>query len=144
MLLNRIDAPTLAPAWIPSSLLTPSTSSSAYLASRSLAYDESAGLGLDTETTKDGNSSTSGSRRTRGGFSCALALVVVRTVCERIIAIEPTITEYDTVCGDGDCGLVMKAGATRVLADIVNDSSANQQCQQDSAVLCDRLADAIR
>ena len=30
--------------------------------------------------------------------------------------IEPELTKFDSVCGDGDCGIVMHKGASRVLA----------------------------
>lgn len=43
-------------------------------------------------------------------------LNVVRLVCNRIMAVEPQLSEYDAVCGDGDCGTVMKKGASAVLA----------------------------
>ena len=55
-----------------------------------------------------------------GGFPCQNAINVVKAVCQRIIDIEPKITEYDTICGDGDCGLVMKAGAIQILSDLIH------------------------
>lgn len=61
--------------------------------------------------------------------SCAVALVLAKQVCLKLIEIEPTLTKYDQICGDGDCGLVMKAGASKILADIysidVNDQEFN-------------------
>lgn len=36
---------------------------------------------------------------------------------------EPEITKYDTICGDGDCGLVLKKGAQGVLTLISNGFS---------------------
>ena len=39
-----------------------------------------------------------------------------------LIAAEPDITKYDTMVGDGDCGLCLKAGAEAVLAHLTNDS----------------------
>jgi len=42
---------------------------------------------------------------------------MTRAVCEVIIGLEPVLTEYDAICGDGDCGVVMRQGALRVLAD---------------------------
>lgn len=39
-------------------------------------------------------------------------------VCRRLVAMEPELTQYDAICGDGDCGVVMKKGATYVLNDL--------------------------
>ncbi|RKP35721.1 Dak1 domain-containing protein, partial [Dimargaris cristalligena] len=35
--------------------------------------------------------------------------------CRAVAAVEPLITRYDTVWGDGDCGLTLKSGATAIL-----------------------------
>jgi triose/dihydroxyacetone kinase / FAD-AMP lyase (cyclizing) len=42
-------------------------------------------------------------------FICAL-----KRACEAIVQAEPEITRMDTVAGDGDCGLTLKAGAEGV------------------------------
>lgn len=47
---------------------------------------------------------------------------------ERVIAAEPDVTRYDTVVGDGDCGIGLKRGAegkcsgpcTYLLLDVAN------------------------
>ncbi|KAG6902329.1 hypothetical protein C0995_001366 [Termitomyces sp. Mi166 len=39
----------------------------------------------------------------------------VKRACEALIAAEPEITRMDTIAGDGDCGLTLKAGAEAVL-----------------------------
>jgi len=39
----------------------------------------------------------------------------VISACESIIAAEPEITRYDTIAGDGDCGLTLKSGATGII-----------------------------
>ncbi|GAD95196.1 dihydroxyacetone kinase [Paecilomyces variotii No. 5] len=43
---------------------------------------------------------------------------------QRIIAAEPQVTHFDTIVGDGDCGIGLKRGAEAVLAKI-NDPSTN-------------------
>jgi len=43
---------------------------------------------------------------------------VAQRVCARITELEPLLTQYDAICGDGDCGIVMKKGALRVAADV--------------------------
>jgi dihydroxyacetone kinase len=40
-----------------------------------------------------------------------LAQKVVRAALDRVIAAEPDITNYDTIVGDGDCGIGLKRGA---------------------------------
>ncbi|KAF8074735.1 dihydroxyacetone kinase [Lyophyllum atratum] len=39
----------------------------------------------------------------------------VERACKAVIAAEPEITRMDTIAGDGDCGLTLKAGAEAVL-----------------------------
>jgi hypothetical protein len=45
--------------------------------------------------------------------------------CKEIIEAEPTITEYDTIVGDGDCGFTLRDGATRVLSFIEDKDLAS-------------------
>ena len=98
-ILDLIDYPTHAPAWVKSSVLTNNNND----ISQSIPYDENV-QHVDV----------------RGGFPCPSAITVVKAICEKIIEIESKITEYDTICGDGDCGLVMKAGALKILSDLKN------------------------
>jgi len=67
-------------------------------------------------------------------------LPVVRSavvaVCEHLVGMEPELTRCDAICGDGDCGIVMKKGAQRVLADV-------SEYSDDSAAFCDSLATSI-
>ncbi|KAI5451888.1 hypothetical protein NCC49_001190 [Naganishia albida] len=51
-----------------------------------------------------------------GVFQSAL-----RAACENVIAAEPEITQFDTIAGDGDCGLCLKAGAEEILSVLKND-----------------------
>ncbi|KAJ9114059.1 hypothetical protein QFC22_005879 [Naganishia vaughanmartiniae] len=39
----------------------------------------------------------------------------LRSACENVIQAEPEITHFDTIAGDGDCGLCLKAGAEEIL-----------------------------
>lgn len=41
----------------------------------------------------------------------ALAKKALTTALDRVIAAEPDITNYDTIVGDGDCGIGLKRGA---------------------------------
>ncbi|ORY92044.1 dhal domain-containing protein [Syncephalastrum racemosum] len=40
---------------------------------------------------------------------------LVRAAAQAVIAAEPEITSYDTILGDGDCGLTLKAAAAAIL-----------------------------
>lgn len=47
---------------------------------------------------------------------------VLASGLNRVIAAEPLVTRYDTIVGDGDCGIGLKRGAESVLS-LFNDSS---------------------
>lgn len=49
-------------------------------------------------------------------FSDSRVRKIIVAGCERVIKEEPTITEYDTVVGDGDCGYTLRDGAKQVLS----------------------------
>ncbi|KAJ1926058.1 Dihydroxyacetone kinase 2 [Tieghemiomyces parasiticus] len=42
--------------------------------------------------------------------------------CESAIEVEPTVTRYDTVWGDADCGLTLKSGATAIMDGFSKDA----------------------
>ncbi|KAK9236020.1 Dak1 domain-containing protein [Lipomyces kononenkoae] len=46
----------------------------------------------------------------------------VKFACEKVIAAEPLITQYDTVVGDGDCGYTMRRAAEAVLSFVTSSS----------------------
>ncbi|CAM1508244.1 Fc.00g050920.m01.CDS01 [Cosmosporella sp. VM-42] len=50
------------------------------------------------------------------------AKTALTNALERVIAAEPDITKYDTVVGDGDCGIGLKRGAEAVLKHIKEKS----------------------
>ncbi|KKK24084.1 dihydroxyacetone kinase (DakA) [Aspergillus rambellii] len=49
---------------------------------------------------------------------------VLGSALKRVIAAEPLITRYDTIVGDGDCGVGLKRGAEAILA-FLQDPSSN-------------------
>lgn len=55
---------------------------------------------------------------------------------ERLIAAEPDVTRYDTVVGDGDCGIGLKRGAEGILK--VLDSN-----QKDAALYLDAIISTV-
>ncbi|POW09114.1 hypothetical protein PSTT_07018 [Puccinia striiformis] len=48
----------------------------------------------------------------------ALFIKAVQSACKALISAEPEITKYDTIAGDGDCGLTLKSGAEGILTAI--------------------------
>lgn len=56
-------------------------------------------------------------------FSGSQVRKIITAGCERVIKEEPTITEYDTIVGDGDCGYTLRDGAKQVLAFISTPSA---------------------
>ena len=102
--LSLLDAPTAAPAWIPSAPLDAISDAD----SRTIRCAESAAAAQISLVAC-------------GLTGPSAVWEVTRAVCEVIIGLEPVLTEYDAICGDGDCGVVMRQGALRVLADAVGD-----------------------
>ncbi|KAJ7439972.1 dihydroxyacetone kinase [Mycena latifolia] len=48
----------------------------------------------------------------------AAFLAALQRACAALVAAEPEITRMDTIAGDGDCGLTLKAGAQGVMREI--------------------------
>lgn len=113
--LRCLDKETTAPAWVPSAVLdTPRQHEIPYKPS---AFAE----------------------KVSGGAPVLGASVILQVVCDKLVALEPQLTEYDTVCGDGDCGIVMKAGAKGVLADM----ALHKGNEGDAATFCTGIADSV-
>ncbi len=112
----RLDTIVTAPAW---QNMKPLRIEDGVVATASIDYSHSA------------------SSRPEGGPQVGTTISsIVRAVCESLISLEPELTRCDTICGDGDCGLVMKKGAQRILADCPGYPA-------DSAGFCASLADSI-
>jgi triose/dihydroxyacetone kinase / FAD-AMP lyase (cyclizing) len=111
----RIDSVTTAPAWRPSATLSEKPKCN------HVAYD---GASFKTQI--------------NGGLTwdVAYANSITSAICAKLIELEPELTRCDAICGDGDCGLVMKKGAQHIL-------SAIDGFGTDSASYCDALADAV-
>ena len=59
---------------------------------------------------------------------------VLRPALERLIAAEPEVTKYDTVVGDGDCGVGLKRGAEAILNSI--EEVASDEIMEAFARIC--------
>ena len=53
-------------------------------------------------------------------FSDSQVRARIASGCRALITSEPTITDYDTIVGDGDCGYTLRDGAKNVLAFIAD------------------------
>mmetsp|Transcript_2428 Transcript_2428/g.2548 ORF Transcript_2428/g.2548 Transcript_2428/m.2548 type:complete len:600 (-) Transcript_2428:136-1935(-) len=122
LFLNYLDSTTTASAWIPCSPLPYENT----LKDQEISY----------------NSTINENTKISGGFLCINALHVIKSIVQRIIIMEPDLTKYDMICGDGDCGITMRAGAEKIL-EYVNQDDMQGGGPIDSAQLCDGLGNAI-
>ncbi|KAK4554293.1 dihydroxyacetone kinase Dak1 [Recurvomyces mirabilis] len=68
----------------------------------------------------------------------AVATKALKGALERVIKAEPDITHYDTVVGDGDCGIGLKRGAEGVLSHI-----DGAQQQKDAGLYLDKIISIV-
>ncbi|KAL0261980.1 hypothetical protein SLS55_003415 [Diplodia seriata] len=59
--------------------------------------------------------------------------------CAALIVAEPTITHYDTIVGDGDCGMTLRDGAQKVLSFIEGADLSGRNLPRVLAALVDDL-----
>lgn len=118
-LLDLLDAPAEASGW--ATAIKSSTWANPPTASRD------AGAGASLKAKPSGLS-----------IDAAAAEKALKAALEKVIAAEPEITRYDTVVGDGDCGIGLKRGAEGILAQL-----PKQQGEKDAAVYMDGLAGVV-
>ena len=117
LLRSRLDAITNAPAW---QNVAPLNIENGKVTTASIDYKNDDATTLPTGGQEVGE----------------LVPLIVKEVCQSLIDLEPELTRCDAICGDGDCGLVMKKGARRILLDLPSYSSK-------SAAFCSCLANSI-
>lgn len=89
--------------------------------------------------TRDGDSGAAGENKPCGiQLDPAVATKALKSALERVIKAEPEVTRYDTVVGDGDCGIGLKRGAEGVLHYI---NSAPDQT--DAALYLDKIIGVV-
>lgn len=64
---------------------------------------------------------------------------VLKTALDRVVAAEPDVTRYDTVVGDGDCGIGLRRGAEGILELI----SAGKLDIKDAAIFLNRIIGSV-
>lgn len=116
-LLQYLDAATVAPAWKASSVLND------VVAKQIIAYSQQEEKVVVPAA----------------GPPCPFGNTVLSAICTTIVANEGLLTEYDSKCGDGDCGIVMKAACTHILS-VITSTSLDVS---SSSSLCVGLADAV-
>ncbi|KAK8032442.1 hypothetical protein PG990_002176 [Apiospora arundinis] len=68
------------------------------------------------EATRDDNTALGGETKSSGlNIDAALMKETLTAGLQAVIAAEPDVTRYDTVVGDGDCGIGLKRGAEGIL-----------------------------
>jgi dihydroxyacetone kinase len=68
----------------------------------------------------------------------ALAAKALKAALKKVIDAEPEITKYDTVVGDGDCGIGLKRGAEGIIAQL-----DKQKDEKDAAVYLDGIIGVV-
>jgi dihydroxyacetone kinase len=124
-----LDQHVTAPAW---SAATPLVSEASFDLSKRVI----APLGLQAPSSQNGTDE-------QAIFwiePASMCVQMVRAICNKIISIEPQLSEFDAICGDGDCGDVMKKGAVAVLT--VCDQLSLEQKVSVSRFL-DTIANAV-
>ncbi|KAK7039503.1 dihydroxyacetone kinase [Favolaschia claudopus] len=95
-ILSLLDAPAQTPGWKWNSTAPPNTPTP---------------LAPAASSTK---ASTSSSSARIAAAQPAEFIAALQRACAALVAAEPEITRMDTIAGDGDCGLTLKAGAQAV------------------------------
>jgi triose/dihydroxyacetone kinase / FAD-AMP lyase (cyclizing) len=110
-LLQYLDAPTTAPAWSPCDVWQ----EAAAVRPSMVPFPEVAVAAAATDADKSGPGPAAlGPPLLLDGFA-SMALARIQSAATKLADSEPLLTKYDTIVGDGDCGMTMKRGATEVL-----------------------------
>lgn len=68
------------------------------------------------QATREDTSSAGGEVKPSGlKYDASIASKALQTGLEYVIAVEPDVTRYDSVVGDGDCGIGLKRGAEAII-----------------------------
>lgn len=91
-----------------------------------------------TQTREDTGTGASEAKPSGLEMDPGMATKALKTALERVITAEPEITRYDTVVGDGDCGIGLKRGAEGVLSHLNGTSQ-----QSDAALYLDKIISIV-
>ncbi|KAL1297709.1 hypothetical protein AAFC00_006257 [Neodothiora populina] len=91
------------------------------------------------KTREDGDGDDQESKPSNLTMDPSVANNVLKTALERVVAAEPDITHYDTIVGDGDCGIGLRRGAEGIL-DLI---SGDKLSTSDAAIFLDRIIGSV-
>lgn len=144
-LYRLLVSPTTAPAWIPGTVPRPVNTTEYSIEVPTMRV-------VSTISTIVEPSSLSDENRDFSLWICQL----LSKICDALIALEDQLTYCDSICGDGDCGIVLKAGAYAIrnklyLPCTTEDQNNSSSCSTDEllrlwsspALVCSTLADTI-
>ncbi|KJX99227.1 dihydroxyacetone kinase like protein [Zymoseptoria brevis] len=103
----------------------------------------SAAISSKTWTNKPSQTRETGSGKKIENKPCGISLdpptkTALAKALDRVIAAEPDVTKYDTVVGDGDCGIGLKRGAEGIKKYL--DSGSDQK---DAALFVDGIVEVV-
>ncbi len=107
--ISYLDQETSAPSWVAAEVYN---TSDAQERPSSVEYPE-----VEGPATSKAASDHSSVELKLDDFSTK-AIVSLQKACTKLIESEPLLTKYDTICGDGDCGLTMERGAREILSQL--------------------------
>jgi triose/dihydroxyacetone kinase / FAD-AMP lyase (cyclizing) len=108
--LHYLDAPTTAPAWSPCNVWQ----ETAAVRPSMVPFPEVLVAATDADSKPGQGPAALGPPLLLHGFA-SMALARIQSAATKLADSEPLLTKYDTIVGDGDCGITMKRGATDVL-----------------------------
>lgn len=115
---QRLEAPCSCSAWPKTAKLTPAK----LLSVSAPASDRNETIASGPPTTPEG----------------VMALKAIKRVAKDLIAVEDTLTKYDTAVGDGDCGTTIRKGAEALM------KAADTYPLDDVSALMRAIGDTIR
>jgi triose/dihydroxyacetone kinase / FAD-AMP lyase (cyclizing) len=124
-MLSLLDEATSATAWVPSSILDNQSLKSKRIphplpVSPQIEEAQVAGLPCPAHTAE-----------------------IFSEICDQLILNEPILTQFDQVCGDGDCGLTIKAGSQHLLNKLHAHVGSLTPSLSDASVFLSQLADGV-
>ena len=139
LLLKHLDSDTSAPAWIRGLPINKEN-----FKNQIIPYNENNYISINKKIPNE-------------NLALSYGVFITIKICQKIIEIEPELTKYDQICGDGDCGLVMKAGASNIIQQLENNNNNNNAAEaastntattnnnlnKDVSLLFDKIADSI-
>ena len=91
-----------------------------------------------SQTRDEGNTTATKAKPSGLAIDPALAEKSLKQALKKVMDAEPEITKYDTVVGDGDCGIGLKRGAEGIIAQL-----DKQNDEKDAAVYLDGIAGVV-